>query len=262
MKKDKQYTSNYLWVFLLIIAISISMAAIVVSSYFIKFNSGLGNEVNSWGVFGDFIGGTLNPVFGFMGLLAILYTLQIQVKEMSLTREQLEKSAEALEQSKNIAQEELKQIEKEERKNDISRVVKDFYSEIDGLLSAEVKIDGQGEALERRRLLDEFSYRMKLNDNLQKVKKANENNPSAVNKEKENRNFRGRYMTYTSAKFIANSITEFSSVLKELESLSNSKIVTYFYKKRLVKVVKFLCKHKYIKQEVADYFEENPLKAQ
>ena len=112
MEKDKnQLTSNHLWVFWVIIAISVCMGIIVVGSYFMNFSSGISNEVSSWAGFGDFVGGTLNPIFGFMGLLAILYTLQIQVKEMSLTRDQLEKSAEALEQSKNIAQKELEQIE-------------------------------------------------------------------------------------------------------------------------------------------------------
>lgn len=263
MEKDKnQLTSNHLWVFWVIIAISVCMGIIVVGSYFMNFSSGISNEVSSWAGFGDFVGGTLNPIFGFMGLLAILYTLQIQVKEMSLTRDQLEKSAEALEQSKNIAQKELEQIEKEERKNDISRVVKDFYSEIDGLLSAEVKIDGAGQAKERRGLLDDFSYNMRRNENMQKIKVANEKNPAAINEERESRNYRSRYMMYSSAKPIAKLIIEFSFVLKELESLSDSKIVTYFYKKRLVRVAKFLCKHEYLDQEISNYFEENPLVTQ
>ena len=156
----------------------------------------------------------------------------------------------------------MKQIEKEEIKNDISRVVKDFYSEIDDLLRSEVKIDGQGEAKERRRLLDDFSYNMGKIENLQKVKKANEKNPTATNEEKENNNYRSRYMFYTSAKHTAKLIAEFSSVLKELESLSDRKIVTYFYKKKLVRVVKFLCKHKYLDQETSDYYEENSLNKQ
>jgi Putative phage abortive infection protein len=59
------------------------------------------------GTLGDFVGGTLNPVFAFISFLALLYTINIQLKELALsrqelrlTREELSKSADAL-QSQN-----------------------------------------------------------------------------------------------------------------------------------------------------------------
>ncbi len=59
------------------------------------------------GTLGDFVGGTLNPFFAFISFLALLYTINNQLKELSfsrqelhLTREELSKSADAL-QSQN-----------------------------------------------------------------------------------------------------------------------------------------------------------------
>ncbi len=61
-------------------------------------------DAGTLGTLGDFIGGTLNPVFAFFSFLALLYTINIQLKELALsrlelrlTREELSKSADALE---------------------------------------------------------------------------------------------------------------------------------------------------------------------
>ncbi|MBR9898905.1 MAG: hypothetical protein GYB19_02475 [Rhodospirillales bacterium] len=51
----------------------------------------------SLGQWGDFFGGTLNPVFTFVTLLGLLLTIALQRKELSLTRKELERSADALE---------------------------------------------------------------------------------------------------------------------------------------------------------------------
>lgn len=57
-----------------------------------------------WGAFGDFIGGVLNPIFAIFTLIGLVLTirlqmeiLEVQKKELVATREELKKSAEALE---------------------------------------------------------------------------------------------------------------------------------------------------------------------
>lgn len=57
------------------------------------------------GEFGDFLGGTLNPIFTFLTLLGLLATIILQKKELSLARREFSRSAKALEeQQKNLEQ--------------------------------------------------------------------------------------------------------------------------------------------------------------
>lgn len=49
------------------------------------------------GVFGDFIGGTLNPILSFLAFSGVLVTIVLQRKELSHSRAELKRSADALE---------------------------------------------------------------------------------------------------------------------------------------------------------------------
>lgn len=51
----------------------------------------------TWGMFGDYVGGLLNPTFAFMALLMLFVTILLQRKALSLTRQELEKTTDALE---------------------------------------------------------------------------------------------------------------------------------------------------------------------
>jgi hypothetical protein len=50
----------------------------------------------SWGQFGDFVGGILNPLFSIIGLMALLYTIKLQSEEMRNSTKELKASAKAL----------------------------------------------------------------------------------------------------------------------------------------------------------------------
>ena len=74
--------------------------------YFYKFALlGLSNNQELWGQFGDFVGGTLNPILAFLSFMALLYTIKIQTDELKLSREELEATREELKGSR-IAQQE------------------------------------------------------------------------------------------------------------------------------------------------------------
>lgn len=76
-----------------IIFFALTFATLVLILYFSKFNNGLSNNSGTWGEFGDFIGGTLNPFFSALSLLAILWTLIIQSKELSHSTAALEEQS-------------------------------------------------------------------------------------------------------------------------------------------------------------------------
>ncbi|MCT7578801.1 putative phage abortive infection protein [Aliarcobacter butzleri] len=84
---------------------AIAIFIILVVAYFIFIIKLDDAQKGNWGTFGDFIGGTLNPIFALFSLFAIIYTIKIQTKELELSREELESTREELKESR-IAQQE------------------------------------------------------------------------------------------------------------------------------------------------------------
>ncbi|HAS6391853.1 TPA: putative phage abortive infection protein [Vibrio parahaemolyticus] len=76
-----------------VIATTAVVAALVF--YFTHFSGELSNKQEDWGTFGDFLGGSLNPLLSFLGLIALLLTIVLQNRELEATREELARSAEA-----------------------------------------------------------------------------------------------------------------------------------------------------------------------
>ena len=58
--------------------------AIVLWVYSSQFGSELSTEHSNWGEFGDYVGGVLGPVFSFLALVVLIYTLTIQTRQFSL----------------------------------------------------------------------------------------------------------------------------------------------------------------------------------
>ena len=90
---------NYLLYFAILLLFS------TLCVYFYNFKNGLSTESSNWGTFGDFMGGTLNPIFALFSLFAIIYTIKIQTQELEFSREELEATRSELKESR-IAQQE------------------------------------------------------------------------------------------------------------------------------------------------------------
>ncbi len=102
--REKHFLSkNIFFILLIIFIISIICSGIVIYFYSSTFSGTITVSHERWGTFGDFFGGTLSPIFSFLALLALLLTIIIQNKELTLSTIEFAKSAEALaEQSKSI----------------------------------------------------------------------------------------------------------------------------------------------------------------
>lgn len=85
--------------------VAIGLFIIASFAYFYNFHGVFSTAKSDWGTFGDFMGGTLNPLFAFLSLIAIIYTITIQTQELEYSREELKATKEELEKSR-IAQEE------------------------------------------------------------------------------------------------------------------------------------------------------------
>lgn len=109
--------------------LAMTSATLVFSAYFVRFapNSGFSTINSDWGTFGDFIGGTLNPILSFLALIALLFTIAIQTKGLDLSRRELELTRLELEATRTelkrsaTAQEETKKIMTEQYKTQIKQ---------------------------------------------------------------------------------------------------------------------------------------------
>ena len=62
----------------------------VIFVYVSRFFGGLSNDQTIFGLFGDYIGGTLGALFAFLSFLALLYTINLQRQDIIASRQELD----------------------------------------------------------------------------------------------------------------------------------------------------------------------------
>ncbi len=110
-KWEQRLSENALTILVWIFAVAV-FAIVIVGGFYIYYFSGLPIKADAapWGQFGDFFGGTLNPIFGFLSVMALLAALVIQGRELKVSTLEQKKSAEALDkQNKSIAHQNFEQ---------------------------------------------------------------------------------------------------------------------------------------------------------
>lgn len=100
-KKDENYSfPTWLKIILFIFGLVLLFSSIfIIFKYATSLIDGLIPDYpnrDDWGVFGDFFGGVLNPIFGFASFLALLATIFYQAKELNASTKELKNSATAL----------------------------------------------------------------------------------------------------------------------------------------------------------------------
>jgi hypothetical protein len=116
-KKLSTFDSKKLinWLSLILTAAVIAIGA-VFWLYFTNFTGELSKKNDVWGTFGDFIGGTLNPILSFLALIALLLTIILQSRELEATRDELKRSASAHEKQ-------VSYISGQQHRDDLIRLV-------------------------------------------------------------------------------------------------------------------------------------------
>lgn len=72
---------------------------------------GLSSEQEVWAQFGDFMGGTLNPILAFFAFIALLYTIKLQSNALKISKDELTASRKELEKSRIAQEEQSKSLE-------------------------------------------------------------------------------------------------------------------------------------------------------
>lgn len=111
-------TSNLLFthlskILVVIGCLGVVSTLLVVAYYRWTFQGALSSNPETWAQFGDYFGGTLNPVLAFLGLLALLLTLWAQSHELELSREELKMSREQLQRTAEAQEKAEKAITKQ-----------------------------------------------------------------------------------------------------------------------------------------------------
>ena len=81
------------WKIKISLFIGFALICIVLITYFSNFHGSLSKTDSTWGTFGDFIGGTLNPILAALGFYWLTASIRLQLKELRDTREVLKETA-------------------------------------------------------------------------------------------------------------------------------------------------------------------------
>lgn len=87
---------------LVILALIFSLVLLVAETNF--FRTEAGYDLSKMGAWGDTVGGVLNPLFSFLALMGLLWTIRLQSKELGLSRNELELTRKELEGSRQASE--------------------------------------------------------------------------------------------------------------------------------------------------------------
>lgn len=68
--------------FMTVIGIALSFITIVIAVYLDMFGVTRASDQATWGAFGDYFGGILNPIFALFAFLGVLWSLDLQMKQV------------------------------------------------------------------------------------------------------------------------------------------------------------------------------------
>ncbi|MBO2594440.1 hypothetical protein [Shewanella algae] len=120
--------------YLIAVSMLLALSLFILNLYFTQFGWPLGNK-GDFGAFGDYIGGTLNPILGFITVVLLIWSLRTQQKELALTRQELADTKRETELSRKAMQAQVKHLEREAKLNELMRMLDGVRSDYRSLLS-------------------------------------------------------------------------------------------------------------------------------
>ncbi|NQZ27185.1 MAG: hypothetical protein HRT55_12840 [Colwellia sp.] len=116
----------------------IILACSLLWRYFSLFDGTWGDQ-ELFAQFGDFVGGTLNPVLGFATIALLVWSINVQMRELRLTREEVKETKNEAAMSRKAMQDQVEHLEKEAKLSEIFRLIKEQQLELDELLSTPIE---------------------------------------------------------------------------------------------------------------------------
>lgn len=135
------------------------------ATYMYKFNGPLSKDQGTWGQFGDFLGGVVNPIVGFCTIWLLTVSLRQNQVALKQANEELKLATQALDASKNIQEKTeaalTKQIEIADQTRDMANAIAIWNHLKVKLATMDAKLKSESHKrvkpqLEIDRLLSEF----------------------------------------------------------------------------------------------------------
>jgi len=108
MKSEKDRVQKAYFQLQVMFALAVFLILLVVILYFINFGlaGNFHEDQGVWGQFGDYLGGTLNPIIALFALWGIIQTIRLQGEDLKISAEALAESSKSLaEQVSHLTQE-------------------------------------------------------------------------------------------------------------------------------------------------------------
>lgn len=134
IKTDKKPIS-FTWLFVVLGLIATLLLGLYFHHFWYSQGLKLGNQ-SDFGTFGDFLGGVLNPILGFATVWLLVKSLKIQTDELSLSRNELARSSDAIE--KQVAH-----LEREANLNELMRVIVDLRQQYQTLVNSKTYMSSE-----------------------------------------------------------------------------------------------------------------------
>jgi hypothetical protein len=115
--------------------VSAGVVLAVAGIYALNFGPKLSDNTGTWGEFGDFFGGTLNPVFGMLAFLALLWSIALQAAEF-------ERASSHLSEQVRLTREEAEAARRDRLSQELLEVIKDLDARINVVLATTVSPTG------------------------------------------------------------------------------------------------------------------------
>lgn len=105
---------------------------LVIGTYFIAHTGWTLSLSNAaWGQFGDYVGGLLNPVFGFLAFFGLLLTIALQATELEESRKATKETRKATQETIQVARDQAKlvlmqteHLSREQKLNDLDKAIR------------------------------------------------------------------------------------------------------------------------------------------
>lgn len=232
MRSHPDSTDRVLGVSLLVILVIgfVGVAAVAGVYYWHFKDFPLAKDPSAWGQLGDYFGGVLNPVLGFLSLIGLLVTIYLNQKELRLSRMEISKGTRAAERQAD-------HLESEAEKSELLKVIDLIHSELRVLLERKIthEIRGaDGQVRERR----EFSYVQLL---------QSPTNFSWTIPQKSD----GAAIPFV---FIGGRLTELQEYLAKYDRIAQSLTLSQYYRQRYCLVAKTLSDFEFIDPDIGKFF--------
>lgn len=222
----------------LILTFALIVSLLVISFYFWQFKGAISQSQEVWGQFGDFVGGSLNPILSLMGLIALLLTIVLQNEELQASREELTESRKQLKRTAAANETQLKFISAQQQRDDLFRLINKLVDRINNNYNG-----------------NHLSGNLSLHQAMMGEPDVNKNGHlMKVYERADDRNTR----THKIMKFIEKDLESLKQMLEEYEQVSINTAgktpLMKFYKSEYRDFIEVMCKYSIFKKNLAEFY--------